>query len=106
MYKNMGRFNDPTRPGYIKRFDELLDSIPALSSRKELKAAYRELNKLFMEYQPALPLVYRPDQFYEFSEKMWTGFPTAGDPFLPPQVPGARMGTRILWHLKPKQFQQ
>lgn len=101
MYKNMGRFNDPSRPGYVKRFDELLDEIPTLTSQAELKRAYRELNVLFMRYQPTLPVVYRPDQFYEFSEKAWRGFPTAKHPFLPPQVPGVRMGTRILWRLEP-----
>jgi peptide/nickel transport system substrate-binding protein len=101
MYKNMGRFNDPNAPGYVPRFDELLREIPTLTNEAELRDAYRELNALFMKYQPALPVVYRPDQFYEFSERAWTGFPTAQNPFLPPQVPGARMGTRILWHLEP-----
>ena len=101
MYKNMGRFNDPSSPGYVKRFDELLDEIPTLTSQTELRRAYRELNVLFMRYQPTLPVVYRPDQFYEFSERAWRGFPTAKHPFLPPQVPGVRMGTRILWRLEP-----
>ncbi|HEY6727995.1 MAG TPA: ABC transporter substrate-binding protein [Polyangiaceae bacterium] len=101
MFKNMGRFNDPSAPGYVRRFDELLALIPTLDSESELRRAYRELNVLFMKYQPALPVVYRPDQFYEFSEKAWTGFPTAAKPFLPPQAPGARMGTRSLWHLSP-----
>lgn len=101
MFKNMGRFNDPSAPGYIRRFDELLALIPTLTSEAERVRAYRELNVLFMKYQPALPVVYRPDQFYEFSEKAWSGFPTAERPFLPPQVPGARMGTRSLWRLAP-----
>ncbi len=99
MYKNMGRFNDPKGPNYIRRFDELLDLIPTLAEPAALLAAYRELNVLFMQHQPVLPLVYRPDQFYEFSTRVWSGFPTAADPFLPPQIPGARMGTRTLWHL-------
>ena len=101
MFKNMGRFNDPNAPGYVRRFDELLALIPTLQGESELKRAYRELNVLFMKYQPALPVVYRPDQFYEFTEKAWTGFPSSAQPFLPPQVPGARMGTRSLWHLSP-----
>jgi peptide/nickel transport system substrate-binding protein len=63
-------------------------------------AAYRELNVLFMQHQPVLPIVYRPDQFYEFSTRVWSGFPTAKDAFLPPQVPSSRLGTRILWHLR------
>jgi peptide/nickel transport system substrate-binding protein len=100
-YKNMGRFNKPGSPGYVARFDELLDSIPTLKDEKALREAYRELNALFMRYQPAIPLVYRPDQFYEFSSRAWTGFPTSEHPFLPPNIPGVRLGTRILWHLEP-----
>jgi peptide/nickel transport system substrate-binding protein len=99
MYKNLGRFNDRKSPGYIPRFDELLDLIPTLTDQPARLAAYRELNALFMQQQPVLTLVYRPDQFYEFSNRVWQGFPTAANPFLPPQIPTARLGTRTLWHL-------
>jgi peptide/nickel transport system substrate-binding protein len=101
MYKNLGRFNDPRGKDYVRRFDELLDSIPTLTVPAEVSAAYRELNILFMQYQPVLPIVYRPEQFYEFSTRVWRGFPTAKNPVLPPLVPSARLGTRILWHLSP-----
>jgi len=101
MYKNLGRFNDPRGKNYMRRFDELLDRIPTLTDAAELTAAYRELNVLFMQHQPALPIVYRPEQFFEFSTRVWRGFPTGKDPFLPPQIPSSRMGTRILWHLTP-----
>jgi peptide/nickel transport system substrate-binding protein len=100
-YKNMGRFNNPKGPGYVARFDELLKEIPRIKDEAELTKAYRELNALYMKHQPTIPLVYRADQFYEFTEKVWTGFPTAANPFLPPQMPGDRFGTRILWHIKP-----
>jgi peptide/nickel transport system substrate-binding protein len=103
MYKDLGRFNDPKAPGYLRRFDELLDLIPTLSEPAAILAAYRELNVLFMQQQPVLPIVYRPDQFYEFSGRVWQGFPTLANPFLPPQVPSSRMGTRTLWHLSPAQ---
>ncbi|HEY8942662.1 MAG TPA: ABC transporter substrate-binding protein [Polyangiaceae bacterium] len=103
MYKNMGRFNNPKSPTYLPRVDELLNTIPKLTDEAELMAAYREINRLYMELQPTLPLVYRPDQFYEFSTKYWTNFPTAANPYLPPQLPGDRLGTHILWHLKPAQ---
>jgi peptide/nickel transport system substrate-binding protein len=100
-YKNMGRFNNPKGPGYVARFDELLKEIPTLKDEAALVKAYRELNALYMKHQPTIPLVYRADQFYEFTEKVWTGWPTAANPFLPPQMPGDRFGTRILWQLKP-----
>jgi peptide/nickel transport system substrate-binding protein len=54
-----------------------------------------------MQAQPAIPLVYRPDAFYEFSVRHWEGFPTAADPYEPSEIPGDRLGTRILWHLRP-----
>jgi peptide/nickel transport system substrate-binding protein len=101
MYKNLGRFNDPRGKDYVRRIDELLDLIPTLSEPAALAGAYRELNVLFMRYQPVLPIVYRPEQFYEFSTRVWRGFPTADDPFLPPLLPSTRLGTRILWHLTP-----
>jgi len=72
-----------------------------LTDPGELRAAYRELNVLFMQQQPVLPIVYRPDQFYQFSERTWRGFPRADAAFLPPQIPSSRLGTRILWFLEP-----
>jgi len=101
MYKNMGRFNDPKSPGYIPRIDELIALIPTIKDEAELLARYRELNVLFMQLQPTLPLVYRPDAFYEFSSRHWSNFPTAKDSYLPPLIPSDRMGTTLLWTLKP-----
>jgi peptide/nickel transport system substrate-binding protein len=101
MYKNFGRFNNPKGADYVARIDELLQQIPLIVDEAALIAAYRELNVLYMKLQPTIPLVYAPDQFYEFSIRTWQGFPTSDNPFLPPQIPGDRLGTRILWHLKP-----
>lgn len=101
IYKNIGRFNDPKAPGYIARIDQLLNTIPNMKSEAELVAAYRELNIIFMQQQPTIPLMYRPDQFYEFSTRHWSNFATAKNPYLPQQVPGERLGTKMLWSLKP-----
>jgi peptide/nickel transport system substrate-binding protein len=100
MYKNMGRFNNPQTSSYIKRIDELLATIPTMRDEAEVAKAYRELNVIFMQQQPTIPLVYRPDNFYEFSTRHWTNFPTAKNPYLPPQSPGERMGTHMLWSLQ------
>jgi peptide/nickel transport system substrate-binding protein len=97
----MGRFNDPKGPGYIARIDQLLGKIPTITDAAERAAAYRELNVIFMQQQPTIPLMYRPDQFYEFSTRHWTGFATGQNPYLPPQIPGERLGTGMLWSLKP-----
>jgi peptide/nickel transport system substrate-binding protein len=100
MYKNMGRFNDPKSPHHIPRIGELLSQIPTLKDEAEITKAYRELNIIFMQQQPTIPLVYRPDNFYEFSTRHWDGFPTAKNPYLPPQIPGERMGTHMLWKIR------
>lgn len=102
IWNNQGRFNNPKNPGYIPRIDELLQIIPTLTKDDELLAAYRELNRIYMENQPTLPLVYAPEVFYEFSERNWKGFATASNPFLPPQLPGDGLGTAMLWHLTQK----
>jgi len=101
MYKNIGRFNDPQAPGYLPRIDELLAQIPTITDDDARLAAYRELNVLFMQQQPDLPLVYRPDTFYEFSIKHWSNLPSASNPYLPPLIPGDRLGTNMLWAIEP-----
>jgi peptide/nickel transport system substrate-binding protein len=101
MYKNIGRFNDPHAPGYLPRIDELLALIPTLTDDSARAAGYRELNALFMQEQPDLPLVYRPDTFYEFSIKHWSNLPSAANPYLPPLIPGDRLGTNMLWAIEP-----
>jgi peptide/nickel transport system substrate-binding protein len=101
IYKNMGRFNDPKAPGYLARIDQLLATIPTIKDEQELIKAYRELNVIFMQQQPTIPLMYRPDQFYEYSTRRWTNYATAKNPYLPQQIPGERLGTRMLWSLKP-----
>jgi len=101
MYKNIGRFNDPKAPGYLPRIDELLAQIPTLTDEAARLASYRELNVLFMQEQPDLPLVYRPDTFYEFSIKHWANLPSGANPYLPPLIPGDRLGTNMLWAIEP-----
>jgi peptide/nickel transport system substrate-binding protein len=101
MFKNFGRFNNPKGPGYVPRIDQLIQLIPTLKG-DALVEAYRELNRLYMQLQPTLPLVYRADQLYEFSTRVWENFPTSENPYAPPQVPGDRMGTKLLWHIRSK----
>jgi peptide/nickel transport system substrate-binding protein len=101
MYSNVGRFNQPGSPGYVRRIDELLERIPLVQEETERAALYRELNRLCMELQPSLPLVYRPKSFYEFNEKAWRGFATSEKPFLPPNIPSEGPGIRALWYLTP-----
>jgi peptide/nickel transport system substrate-binding protein len=97
---NIGRYNQPGTPEFRPEVDQLLSAIPLMTDPEEIAKAYRELNKIFMEDQPSIPLVYLPEQFYEFSDRVWTNWPTAENPYAPPQLPWIASGTKILWNLK------
>lgn len=97
---NIGRYNKPGSPEYRPEVDQLLSAIPLMTDSSEIAKAYRELNKIFMEDQPSIPLVYLPEQFYEFSDRVWTNWPTAENPYAPAQLPWVASGTKILWNLK------
>jgi peptide/nickel transport system substrate-binding protein len=101
MNENQGRYNSPKSDKYNPKVDELLRKIPTLEKEEDLTAAYRELNKIFMKDQPALPLCYLPEQFYEFSEKVWKGWPTSEKDYAPPLLPWVGASTKILWNLQP-----
>lgn len=97
---NIGRYNQPGTPDFRPEVDSLLAAIPLMTSEEDQKAAYRELNKIFMEDQPSIPLTYLPEQFYEFSDKVWTNWPTANNPYAPPQLPWIASGSKVLWNLQ------
>jgi peptide/nickel transport system substrate-binding protein len=93
-FSNQGRFTNP-------QADSLLEIIPAMTDTASLKEAYRALNRIFMEQVPVLPLMYRPTQYYQFSTKHWTNFPTEENPYAPPQSLIVGAGTKALWEIKP-----
>ncbi|MDG5814084.1 ABC transporter substrate-binding protein [Chitinispirillales bacterium ANBcel5] len=99
MNENQGRYNDPSSENYNPAVDSLLNVIPNLTEKEQRVAAYRELNRIFMKDQPTLPMVYRPEQYYTFSTRHWENFPTAENPYAPPQPLTFGIGTRILWEL-------
>ena len=76
-FQNYGRFSHPDVAGF-------LDRAASAGSAEELKEIYGKLDHIFMENVPAIPLMYRPLQFYEFNTTYWTGFPTSADPKAPP----------------------
>jgi len=100
MNENQGRYNNPNGKGYKAEVDNLLKLIPTLTDEAEKVKAYRRLNIIFMEDMPALPLAYLPEQFYEFSTKNWTNFPTEENPYAPPQCLCYGAGTKSLWQIK------
>ena len=93
-FANQGRYKN-------ENANKLLIQIPAITDEAERAAAYRELNKIFMETIPVLPVMYRPTQFYQFSTKHWTNFPTEENPYAPPQNLVVAAGVKALWEIKP-----
>ncbi len=100
MNENQGRYNSPKSKDYNKKVDSLLKAIPLVTDSAALKKAYVELNNIFLDDQPAIPLVYLPEQFYEFSTKTWTNWPTAKNPYGPAQLPWVSAGINTLWQLQ------
>jgi len=101
MNENQGRYNSPKSKDYNPKVDSLLKVIPITTDSIALKKAYTELDDIFLDDQPAIPLVYLPEQFYEFSTSAWTNWPTSKDPYAPPLLPWVGASTKILWQLKP-----
>jgi peptide/nickel transport system substrate-binding protein len=100
MNENQGRYNNPDSKDYNAAVDSLLRLIPTITDDDQRREAYRALNNIFMQDQPTIPLVYRPEQFYEFSTKKWTNFPTEENPYAPPQCLCFGVGTKSLWEIK------
>lgn len=93
-FSNQGRYRN-------ERADKIIAQIPTISDETELIKAYREINKIFMETIPVIPIMYRPTQYYQFSTKHWTNFPTEENPYAPPQHLVVAAGVKALWQIKP-----
>ncbi len=59
---------------------ELLDRAAATTDEEEKAEIFSELDQVYMENIPAIGLMYRPLEFYEFNTTYWSGFPTAENP--------------------------
>ncbi|MGM0443750.1 MAG: ABC transporter substrate-binding protein [Fibrobacterota bacterium] len=83
------------------RVDSLLSLIPQTQSDSARVEAYRELNKIFMQEVPVIPLMYRPSVFYQFNTTVWSGFPRYSDgKGLSPQNLNVGAAVKGLWELK------
>ena len=69
----------------------LLDTAAGAKTDDEAKAAYAELDKIFRQEIPCVPLMYRPLSFYQFNQSNWENFPTEENPYAPPMWSGAGM---------------
>jgi len=76
---NWNRFEHPDAAA-------LLDQVAASTDEAEQTELYSQLDRIFQENIPAIPLVYRPLEFYEFHEVVWTGLATEVNLVAPPQL--------------------
>jgi peptide/nickel transport system substrate-binding protein len=90
---NFNRYSNPA-------VGSLLDQAAAATSEADQKRLYGELDKIFMQDVPSIPLMYRPLEFYEFNQSVWSGFPTSDNPVSPPTQSGA--GIKVLSQIQAK----
>ncbi len=83
-FANFTRFKHPDVAG-------LLDSVGS-ASEAELKEIYTKLDTIYREGLPVIPLMYRPNEFYEYNASNWTNFPDEKNPYAPPGWTGASIG--------------
>lgn len=92
-FSNFGRYSNP-------QVAALLDKAAASTKVADQKKLYGQLDAIFQKDIPAIPLMYRPYEFYEFNTTHWTGFPTSENPYAPPQ--NAQAGVKMLYKIKPR----
>ena len=90
-FYNYGRFNHPEVAG-------LLDKA-AVAADSQAKELFIQLDTIFMQNAPMIPLMYRPLDFFEVNESVWSGFPTEANPTAAPMFRGA--GITWLYQIAP-----
>jgi peptide/nickel transport system substrate-binding protein len=91
-FYNYGRFTHPQVAG-------LLDKA-ATATAADAKQLFTQLDTIFMQNAPMIPLMYRPLDFFEANEVAWTGFPSSKTNTAPPMFRGA--GIDWLYQITPK----
>ncbi len=86
---NYGRYDNP-------EVGALLDQAAA-ATPEEQGQFYAQLDAIFRQDIPAIPLMYRPQQFYTFDSAVWKNFPTAEDPYAPPMH--SQSGVQVLFNI-------
>ena len=86
---NYGRYDNP-------EVGELLDQVAAAPPEEQAEL-YKQLDAIFRQDIPVIPLMYRPEQFYTFNSAVWTNFPTAENPYAPPMH--SQSGIDVLFNI-------
>jgi peptide/nickel transport system substrate-binding protein len=89
---NYGRYENPEVAG-------LLDQAAA-ASPEEQGQFYAQLDEIFRQDIPVIPLMYRPQQFYTFNSAVWKNFPTAENPYAPPLH--SQSGVQVFFNITSK----
>ena len=101
MYKDQGRFNNPKAPDYSRASKSSLDLIPTL---KDEKALVRRLPRAQRALTCSTSRRFRscigPISSTRSARATGTTSRTRDNPYRPPQIPGDRLGTKMLWQLK------
>ncbi|HYW26418.1 MAG TPA: hypothetical protein VE953_19760, partial [Terriglobales bacterium] len=63
-------------------------------------ALFAQLDDLWRQNIPTIPLEYRPLEFFEHHDTKWTGFPDSTHPTAPPTTAGA--GIKWLYQIRLK----
>ena len=87
---NYGRYENPEVAG-------LLDQAAAAATPTAAKPFYAQLDDIFRQDVPVIPLMYRPQEFYTFDSEVWKNFPTADNPYAPPMH--SQSGVQVLFHI-------
>lgn len=81
-YRNYGRWENA-------EVNDLLAAAAAASDDAAKKEALGKLDDLYRAEVPAFPLMYRPDEFFEFNASNWYNWPTEENDYAPPMFRGA-----------------
>ena len=87
---NYGRYENP-------KVADLLDQAAAAATPTAAKPFYAQLDDIFRQDIPVIPLMYRPQEFYTFDSEVWKNFPTAENPYAPPMH--SQSGVQVLFHI-------
>lgn len=84
------------------RVDELVDLTAGISDKDQLTEHFTEINKIWLQELPTVPLMYRPQVFHTTYEGYWTGFAKKDDGTnTPPMDCTDAAGIKDLYNLKP-----
>lgn len=104
--KDVPPLGEPATRNYNRytneRMDELIDLAAATNDMDELVEYLTEIDKIWLEELPTVPLMYRPQLFHTTYEGYWTGFAQKDDGTnTPPMICVDGAGIKDLFNITP-----